>query len=143
MASGMYASKLTSHIWTRPRRPGGLGWCTNWSRCRPLSRLVVKASARLRALMTCAPLLLINVSAFTALDHVSVWRSRSDQSCHQLHKTPCIVWQNPLRFYLSGSRLPQGDGTLDCEPRVPTQSERSYWLRPQPRDCSPVVPAGL
>ena len=34
--------------------------------------------------MKCALLLLINVSAFTALDHVRVWRSRSDLSCHHL-----------------------------------------------------------
>jgi rhodanese-related sulfurtransferase len=51
---------------------------TNRNRCRHLSGLVVKASARLRALMKYALLLRINLAAFTALDKVSVWRSRSD-----------------------------------------------------------------
>jgi hypothetical protein len=63
---------------------------THRNRCRQLSGLVVKAFARLRALMTCALLLLLNLSAFTALDHVSVWRSRSDRSCHQLCRAPGI-----------------------------------------------------
>jgi hypothetical protein len=51
----------------------------------------VKASARLRALMQSALLLLINVSACTALDHVRVWRSQSDRSCHQFKCTPGSV----------------------------------------------------
>jgi hypothetical protein len=50
------------------------------NRCRHISGLVVKASSCLRALMKYALLLLINLSAFTALDNVRVWRSRSDLS---------------------------------------------------------------
>jgi hypothetical protein len=43
------------------------------------------------ALMKGALLLLINLSAFKALDNVSVWRSRSDRSRHQLRSTLGII----------------------------------------------------
>jgi hypothetical protein len=79
------------HIWTRPQRQGALESSTNRNRCRHISGLVVKVSSHLRALMTCALLLLINLAAFKALDHVSVWRSRSDRSCHQFRYTLGIV----------------------------------------------------
>jgi hypothetical protein len=64
---------------------------TNRNRCSHISGLVVKATARLRALMKYALLLLINLSAVTALDNVRVWRSRSDLSCHQFRYTLGIV----------------------------------------------------
>jgi hypothetical protein len=54
----------------------------------------VKASARLRALMQSALLLLINLAAFTALDHVRIWRRRSDGSCHQFKCTPGVVYES-------------------------------------------------
>src|SRR5919109_4934864 len=63
---------------------------THRNRCSPISGLVVKASARLRPLMKYALLLLINVSAFTALNHVRVWRSRSALSCHRCSRAPSI-----------------------------------------------------
>jgi hypothetical protein len=50
----------------------------------------VKVSARLRALMKYALLLLINLAAFMALDNVRVWRSWSDRSCHQCSRAPGI-----------------------------------------------------
>jgi hypothetical protein len=79
------------HIWTRPQRQGALESRTNRNRCSHISGLMVKASSCLRALMTCALLLLINLSACKALDHVRVWRSRSDRSCHQFMYILSIV----------------------------------------------------
>jgi hypothetical protein len=64
---------------------------TSRNRCSHISGLVVKAAARLRALMKYALLLLIKLSAFAALDNVRVWRSRSDRSCHQFTYTPSIA----------------------------------------------------
>jgi hypothetical protein len=64
---------------------------TNRNRCGHISGLVVKALFHLRALMKCALLLLINLSAVTAHDHVRVWRSWSDRSCHQFRATLGMV----------------------------------------------------
>jgi hypothetical protein len=83
---------------------------TNRHRCRHIFGLVVKASARLRALMTGALLLLIHVSACTALDHVRVWRSRSDRWHHQLRSTLGMV----PKCLGSPAQLSRVDGSSDA-----------------------------
>jgi hypothetical protein len=57
---------------------------TNRNRCRHISGLCVKASARLRALMKCALPLLNSAAASRAVSTFRVWGSWSDRSCHQL-----------------------------------------------------------
>jgi hypothetical protein len=79
------------HIWSRLQRQGAFESSTNRNRCSHISGLCVKVSSHLRALMKCALLLLINLAAFTALDNVRVWRSRSDRSCHQFKDTLGMV----------------------------------------------------
>jgi hypothetical protein len=125
------------HIWTRLQRQGALESSTNRNRCGHISGLMVKASARLRALMKCALLLLINLSAFAAFDNVRVWRSRSDRSCHQLRSTLGIVEECLGSLPMLSKFIRQSwRDTLGCAPGVPRQPGRFYWpTRRPPGSC--------
>src|SRR5262245_52701236 len=103
------------------------------------SGLVVKAAARLWALMTSALLLLINVAALMARDQVRVWSSRSDRSCHRCARAPGIG-EHPRGSPLGGMLLCRDLGVRRLAVRQERPHEPGMLVRPH--DGRTVLPPG-